>query len=120
MSKQADGMQGGILETQAAVNALEELSTGSKHDALIPIGAGAFIHGKIDAVDKVMIAIGTDIVVKEDMDKSKKLLEQRITDMESLYTKLLKDIGSITAQIQSILPEIESLAGEMNYSDSKK
>ncbi len=120
MSKQADGMQSAIVETQAAVNALDEIATGPAHQALIPLGAGTFVQGKIENVNKVMIAIGTEIVVKEDTDKAKKLLEQRSKDMESTYTKLLKDMGSITAQIQSILPEIENLAGEMNYSDSKK
>ncbi|MBI2085180.1 MAG: prefoldin subunit alpha [Candidatus Aenigmarchaeota archaeon] len=120
MSKQADGMQSAIVETQAAVNALDEITTGPTHEALIPLGAGTFVQGKIEDVNKVMIAIGTEIVVKEDKDKAQKLLEQRVKDMEITYTKLLKDMGSITAQIQSILPEIENLAGEMNYSDSRK
>jgi len=119
MGKQTDAMQSAIIETQAAVNALDEITEGAKHNALIPLGAGAFVQGKIDETDKIMIAVGSNIVVKENKDNAKKILEQRMKDIEESYSKLLKDMGSITAQIQSILPEIESLAGEMNYSDKK-
>ncbi len=118
MSKQAELMQSAILETQATVNALGEI--GHRNSALIPLGAGTFVHGKIEDADKIMIAIGSDIVVKENKENAGKILEQRIKDMEGSYTKLLKDMGSITAQIQSILPEIENLAGEMNYSERPK
>src|SRR3989344_6063397 len=110
MSKQAESMQSAILETQATINALEEI--GHQNSALIPLGAGTFVHGKIDGVDEIMIAIGSDIVVKENKEKAGKMLENRMKEMEETYTKLLKDMGSITAQIQSILPEIENLAGE--------
>ena len=120
MSKQADAMQAAILETQAAINALEEIGKDANHNALIPLGAGTFVRGKIDDTGEIMIAIGSDIVIKEEREKAEKILEQRMKDMENSYTKLLKDMGSITAQIQSILPEIESLAGEMNYSGNKK
>ncbi|MBI3412621.1 MAG: prefoldin subunit alpha [Candidatus Aenigmarchaeota archaeon] len=118
MSKQADAMQSAVIETQAAVNALDEVTT-DKHSALIPLGAGAFVQGNIEDADKIMIAIGSDTVIKESKDNAKKILGQRMKDMEESYSKLLKDIGSVTAQIQSILPEIENLAGEMNYSEKK-
>lgn len=120
MSKQAEAMQAAILETQATINALEEIGKSADHNTLIPLGAGTFIQGKTGDTNKIMIAIGSDIVVKEGKDKAKKILEERMNYMEESYSKLLKDIGSITAQVQSILPEIENLAGEMNYSDQKK
>lgn len=119
MSKQAEAMQAAILETQATINALEEMDDG-KHSALIPLGAGTFVRGKIDETDEIMIAIGADIVVKESKERAGSMLGQRIKDMESSYAKILKDMGSITAQIQAILPEIENLAGEMNYSGKAK
>ncbi|MBI4168129.1 MAG: prefoldin subunit alpha [Candidatus Aenigmarchaeota archaeon] len=118
MSKQAEAMQSAILETQATINALDEID--HRSSALIPLGAGTFVHGKIDDVDEIMIAIGSDIVVKENREEAGKILGQRMKEMEGSYTKLLKDMGSVTAQIQSILPEIESLAGEMNYSERPK
>ncbi|MBI4176819.1 MAG: prefoldin subunit alpha [Candidatus Aenigmarchaeota archaeon] len=120
MSRQAEAMQAAILETQATINALDEMNKGGNHGALIPLGAGTFVHGKVDDTDKIMIAIGADIVVKESREKAGDMLGQRLKDMEGSYTKILKDMGSITAQIQGILPEIENLAGEMNYSGKSK
>ncbi len=118
MSKQAESMQSAILETQATINALDEI--GHQSSALIPLGAGTFIHGKTGDVNEIMIAIGSDVVIKENKERAGKILKQRMKEMEGSYTNLLKDMGSITAQIQSILPEIESLAGEMNYSERPK
>lgn len=118
LSKQAEVMQAAILETHATISALGEIGSGG--NALIPLGAGVFAQGKISESDEIMIAIGSDVVFKENRDRAKKILGQRMEDMEASYTKLLKDIGSITAQIQGILPEIENLAGEMNYSDRQK
>ncbi len=121
MGEQAGTMRNAMFETQASAKALEELMSHKKENtALIPLGAGAFVQGKIGNVDKVLVAIGNDIVVEENSASAKQRLEERLREMETSYEKLLKDLGSVTAQVQSILPEVERLAGELNYSDSKK
>ncbi len=121
MGEQAEAMRNAMFETQTSAKALEELmSHKTENTALIPLGAGAFVQGKISNVDKVLVAIGNDIVVEESSANAKQRLEERFKEMEISYGKLLKDLGSITAQVQSIMPEVERLAGELNYSDGKK
>ena len=121
MGEQAEALRNTMFETQTSVKALEELMSHKKENAaLIPLGAGAFVQGKIGDVNKVLLAIGSDVVVEEDSAKAKQRLEERLREMEGSYEKLLKDLGSVTAQVQSILPEVERLAGELNYSDIKK
>ncbi len=121
MGEQAEAMRNAMLETQSSVKALEELTSHKKENtALIPLGAGAFVRGRVGGIDKVLVAIGNDIVVEENSADAKQRLEGRLKEMEHSYDKLLKDLGSVTAQVQSVLPEVERLAGELNYSDSKK
>ncbi|MFH0890233.1 MAG: prefoldin subunit alpha [Candidatus Aenigmatarchaeota archaeon] len=118
LNNQAEAMRAAILETQASINAVQELLGGEK-TTLIPLGAGTFVEGKIEKVNKVVISIGSDVLVNEDSASAKVKLEQRLNEMESAYNNLLSDTASVTAQIQSILPDVERLAGELNYSDKK-
>ncbi len=118
LNGQAEAMRSAIMETQASINAVQELLGGEK-TTLIPLGAGTFVEGTTGKANKVMISIGSDVLIKEDSAVAKEKLEQRLKEMEKSYGSLLSDASSVTAQIQSILPEVERLAGELNYSGNK-
>lgn len=118
LNNHAEVMRAAILETQASINAVQELLGGEK-TTLIPLGAGTFVEGKIEKVNKIIISIGSDVLINEDSASAKAKLEQRLKEMESAYSSLLSDTASVTSQVQSILPDVERLAGELNYSDRK-
>ena len=118
---QAESMRSAMLETQASISALEEIANNNNGQiALIPLGAGTFIEGKLENIKEAIVSIGSDVLVKDDIKAAKERVQVRLKELEGSYNKLSSDVGSLTAQLQSILPEVERLAGELNYSDSKK
>jgi len=120
-NSQAESIRSALVETQTSINALEEIMNNKdEKTTLIPLGAGTFIKGTLESTKDALVNIGSDILVKEDIKDAKEKMQSRVKELEDSHDKISKDVNSLTAQLQSILPEVERLAGELNYSEGKK
>ena len=72
-----------FLDARAGVVTLKELGTSSTSEVLIPLGGGVFVNGKTPPVDKILVAIGADVVVEKSIDEALKYLEERVKGMEN-------------------------------------
>ncbi len=77
-----------FLDARAGVVTLKELGTSSTSEVLIPLGGGVFVNGKTPPVDKLLVAIGADVVVEKSIDEALKYLEERVKGMENAVVGL--------------------------------
>ncbi|MEE9585696.1 MAG: prefoldin subunit alpha [Nitrososphaerales archaeon] len=77
-----------FLDARAGVVTLKELDTSSTSEVLIPLGGGVFVNGKTPPVDKLLVAIGADVVVEKSIDEALKYLEERVKGMENAVVGL--------------------------------
>jgi prefoldin alpha subunit len=77
-----------FLDARAGVVTLRGLDTSSTSEVLIPLGGGVFVNGKTPPVDKILVAIGADVVVEKGIDEALKYLEERVKGMENAVVGL--------------------------------
>lgn len=77
-----------FLDARAGVVTLKELDTSSTSEVLIPLGGGVFVNGTTPPVDKLLVAIGADVVVEKSIDEALKYLEERVKGMENAVVGL--------------------------------
>ncbi len=89
--------------------ALKELEGVKESNALIPIGAGNFISGKISDSKKVLVGVGGGIAVKKTREESIDILDKKIKEMEKIaedLSKEKKDILDSMVKLQSQIEEV--------------
>ena len=101
---------------QFAVRKLEELdrtklavSELKKGDALIPVGMGNFVHGKVTDAENIIIGIGAGIAVKRGTEDAKKILIEREEELKRDVTKINDEANHMVAQLQNLQKEIQEL-----------
>ena len=71
-------------------------------DILVPIGAGSFIHAKLDDKDKVILGVGADVSIEKDVAFAKTSLEARRTQLVEGSGKLGETLNKIAQEIGKI------------------
>ncbi len=86
-----------LLDTRAAVEALEVLSRTEKNDLLVPVGAGTLIFATAGSLDKIIVSVGAGVAIEKSLESAKSFLQARRQDLERAVTSLesqRKEIGS--------------------------
>ncbi|MGI0079507.1 MAG: prefoldin subunit alpha [Nitrososphaerales archaeon] len=90
-------MSAGILETRAALEALDGLSTSEKTELLIPVGGGTLLPVSAAPVEKLVVSLGAGVAVEKDVTSTKAFLTSRRQELEKAVSTLeeqRKEIGS--------------------------
>ena len=95
-----------MLKTKAA---LEEFDLKKSSNALISIGSGNFVFGKVDDSQDVVVSIGGGVAIKKKKADAINILDGRIKENE----KLMQDAGEKASNIYMQLQKLEVDIGKM-------
>jgi len=98
-----------VEEMQKTRLALEEMDVKKATSALIPLGSGNFVFGKIDDSDNVIVGIGGGIAMKKNKKEAIEILNSKIKEYEKNMNNLSEQSGKIFLQLQKLQSEIEKL-----------
>jgi prefoldin alpha subunit len=99
---QIQDMQGTILELTGAIEAIENLKK-AKGDTLVPIGAGTFISCPKPDAEKVIISVGSGMLVQKKPEEATKMLEER-------RERVSKNMESLQASLSDVVRSIEEIS----------
>ena len=100
-----------IEELGRAKMTLEELG-GVKADssAMVPIGVGMFVRGKITGVSDVLIRVGSgDVAVVKSREDALKYAEEHLEETRKLAERLAEQERVVVAELQRLQPVIQRL-----------
>jgi prefoldin alpha subunit len=82
---------------------------GSAEDGtvLLQVGGGASVRAKVIEPEKVLVNIGSDVVVERPVADAVEFLKDRITEMESSQKRLVETIEKIRSQMNEITKRLE-------------
>jgi prefoldin alpha subunit len=106
--QQLQMLENGRLEAHAAIEALEEMLTAEDGTVLLQIGGGASVRAKVIEPEKVLIAIGSEVVVERSNKEAVDFLKERIMEMEASQKKVAETLDRLRAQMNEINKRIES------------
>jgi len=97
-----------LQEARLVIDAIRGLSSSTGEiDTLLPLGIGVYVHAKVNANDKLLVSIGSDIAIEKGKDDAINYIEGRVKELENALV-------AINNQKQEIQMRIESIRGEMN------
>ncbi len=99
-----------IDEASRTKLALEEL-VGVKADdsAMVPVGAGTFVKGKITDCENVLVSIGSDMAVMKTREDAISFTEDRIAELQKLAEGMMLQEKAVVTELQRLQPEIQKM-----------
>jgi len=79
-------------------------------EVMISLGSGLFVQGKIINAKKIVMSPGANVMVENDIEKSREELEKKKKEMEKMGKKLQDEMNGIVQRINQIGPELEKMA----------
>ncbi|MFZ1127431.1 prefoldin subunit alpha [Methanoregula sp.] len=104
---QLELMENGRMEAFAAIEALEALVSTEDGNVLLQIGGGASLRAKIVDPEKVLLNIGSDVIVEKTNPDAVGYLKDRITEMEASQKKVAEALDKLKGQMNEIAKRLE-------------
>lgn len=108
-SQQLQLIDDGRMEAIAAIETLKSVGASAEEEVvLLQLGGGASVRAKILEPQKVLLNIGSDVVVERNNPEAIEYLQDRITEMEASGKKVAETIDRIRTQMNEIARRIEA------------
>ncbi len=92
-----------IEECGSALNTLDQLgAVKADKTALVPIGAGAYVHATIAQVDKILMNLGAGVSAEKDSNAAKETLTKRRDEFTKMYERLNDDLRGMHNEMQKL------------------
>ena len=109
-SQQLQLIDEGRMEAIAAIETLKSVGAASFNEevVLLQLGGGASVRAKIVEPQRVLLNIGSDVIVERGNPEAIEYLQDRITEMEASGKKVAETIDRIRTQMNEIARRIET------------
>ena len=92
-----------VGELNQVKEGLESIGNASgEEEIMIPLGGGVFFKGKMTEKGKVIMNVGSGVVVEKNVEGASKILNEQITQMTSIRENLTKEIEDVSMQMQKL------------------
>ena len=81
-------LENGRMEALAAIESLEAMLASEDGTVLLQIGGGASVRAKVLEPEKVLVAIGAEVVVERTNREAVEFLKERVMEMEASAKKV--------------------------------
>jgi len=93
-----------LQNTKVAVQDLKHADISSNLWA--PISQGIFVQAELKDNKKLLVNVGSDILVKKKISETKELLDSQIEEIQKAHTHLLETMQQLSTQGQAIQKEL--------------
>jgi prefoldin alpha subunit len=107
LSRQMQMIEQRRFESFAAIDTLKELGEDGSDVVLLQLGGGASLRVKVVDPNKVLLNIGSDVIVERQNAEAIEFLQDRATEMEAMVKKLSANIEEIRTQANEVAKRIE-------------
>jgi prefoldin alpha subunit len=107
-SRQLEVIEQKRIESLAAIETMKALSADRDSLALLPIGGGTMVRVKVSDPGKILVNIGSDVVVQRTNGEAITFLQEKITEMEAMEKKVAQTIEQLRVQMAEIARQLEA------------
>jgi len=107
LSRQMQMIEQRRFESFAAIDTLKEMGENGSDVVLLQLGGGASLRVKIVDPDRVLLNIGSDVIVERRNAEAIDFLQDRNREMEAMIKKLSANINEIRTQANEVAKRIE-------------
>jgi prefoldin alpha subunit len=107
-SRQLEMIEQKRIESLAAIETMKALSAERDAPALLALGGGTMVRVKVGDPEKILVNIGSDVIVQRTNGEAITFLQEKITEMEAMEKKVVSTIDQLRGQMAEIARQIES------------
>jgi len=96
-----------IAELAQAKQSIEDFEKVKPSDALVPIGGGNYISGKISNSDEILVTFGAGVAVKKPRAEALKITEARLSELQKIGAEMGSQQNLINLQLQGLQQELQ-------------
>jgi prefoldin alpha subunit len=86
-SRQLEMIEQKRIESLAAIETMKNLVGDRDSPVLLPIGGGTMVRAKVSDPEKVLVNIGSDVVIQRTNGEAITFLQEKIAEMEAIDRK---------------------------------
>ncbi len=113
MQQQLMLMHQQIVELTNLSNSLEDLEkVKTPAKTYSQLGSGIYVEGELKNSKKVLVNVGSDVIVPKTVSESKDMINKQLNDLKSLAEKLEFDMSQLIAHSQNLQQELTEMSRE--------
>ncbi len=98
-----------VVESKAALDAITGLSDTKTNEILVPIGAGAMLRFPAPETDRVLINVGSNVVIEKSKEEAITMLQNRLREAETSLNTLAAQREQVARRLEADRQLLESL-----------
>jgi prefoldin alpha subunit len=98
-----------LLENRAAQEALKQLSQQKPEETLIQLGGGTLVRSPPPSIDKVLVNVGSNVVIEKPKDEAVAILEERAKEVEKSIVSLIRQRNEVAQRVDADRQALQSL-----------
>lgn len=107
-SRQLEMIEQKRIESLAAIETMKNLAGDRDSPVLLPLGGGTMVRAKVSDPEKILVNIGSDVVIQRTNGEAITFLQEKITEMEAMEKKVAATIEQLRMQMAEIAQKIET------------
>ena len=105
--EQLNLLENGRMEAFAAIEALEAMLASEDNTVLLQIGGGTSVRATVLEPEKILVAIGAEVIVERTNNEAVEFLKGRIMEMEASQKRVSETLDKLRAQMNEITKRLE-------------
>ena len=101
LSARQNLLERALLESRAALESIKGLAGQPPTEVLTQIGGGAMLRSQPPSTDRVLLSIGSNVVIEKSRDEAVAMLEERSRDVEKTIVSLIGQRSEIAERLNS-------------------
>jgi prefoldin alpha subunit len=101
LSARQNLLERALLESRAALDSIKGLAGQPPTEVLTQIGGGAMLRSQPPSTDRVLVSIGSNVVIEKSRDEAVAMLEERSRDVEKTIVSLIGQRNEIAERLNS-------------------
>jgi len=107
-SRQLEVIEQKRIESLAAIETLKSIAGDHDSPVLLPLGGGTMVRARVADPEKILVNIGSDVIVQRTNGETITFLQEKITEMEAMEKKVAATIDQLRGQMAEIAQKIET------------
>jgi prefoldin alpha subunit len=107
-SRQLEMIEQKRIESLAAIETMKNLVGDRDSPVLLPIGGGTMVRAKVSDPERVLVNIGSDVIIQRTNGEAITFLQEKIAEMEAMEKKVAATIEQLRNQMAEIAQRIET------------
>ncbi len=101
-----------LMELETVKQSLTELGTVKKGaDLFVPASGGIFVKATIQDTDKLLVNVGSNIVVAKTVKQTVGMIEEQITEIGKLRTQVSEQMAMMSVHLQTLQKDLMGIVG---------